>query len=169
MGSLLLSTLGTLSSQAYYLFLLVIAIGFFGVYIPLNERKKRRGAAKNPQKPPPKERKPSPPLRRAGALRLLAACLPLTVAGLTLLIAASVMSAPVPTILGALFSGVGLTGISKAGRDFRAAPRTPTPQPPVREPADRSRLEQLETLREAGVLDKKEYELEKQKLEEVKK
>lgn len=169
MGSLLLSTLGTLSSQAYYLFILIVAVGFFGVYVPLNERKKRRTTEKVTKKSPRKEEKPSVLLGRSAALKLLAAGVPMAVVGLILLIAAAVMGRPLPTILGAILAGAGLAAMDRAGRELRAAPRRKRPQSPPPEPVDRSRLEQLETLREAGVLDKKEYELEKQKLEEVKK
>ena len=64
MGNLMLSLLGNLSGKAYNLFLLVIAIGFFGVYIPLNERKKRQGTAQSTQKSPQKEKKEPAPLSR---------------------------------------------------------------------------------------------------------
>ena len=143
MGNLMLSLLGNLSGKAYNLFLLVIAIGFFGVYVPLNERKKRQGTAQSTQKSPQKEKKEPAPLSRPAALGMLVVCLPLAVVGLTVLIASAVMADP-PLI----------------ARDLRAAPRPSKPQSsprPSRDPVDRDRLEQLETLRDAGVLTEEEY------------
>ena len=159
MGNLMLSLLGNLSGKAYNLFLLVIAIGFFGVYVPLNERKKRQGTAKNTQKSPQKEKKEPAPLSRPAALGVLVVCLPLAVVGLTVLIASAVMADPPLIALGAVLSGASLVGLEKAGRDLRAAPRPSKPQSPPRSasPVDRDRLEQLETLRDAGVLTEEEY------------
>lgn len=71
MGSLLISTLGTLSPKAYYLFIIIAAVGFFGVYVPWNEKKKRTGSqpsASQPKKPerrPAPRQKPAPPPRPA--------------------------------------------------------------------------------------------------------
>ena len=160
MGNLMLSLLGNLSGKAYNLFLLVIAIGFFGVYVPLNERKKRQGTAQSTQKSPQKEKKEPAPLSRPAALVVLVVCLPLAVVGLTVLIASAVMAAPPLIALGAVLSGASLVGLEKAGRDLRAAPRPSKPQSsprPSRDPVDRDRLEQLETLRDAGVLTEEEY------------
>ena len=159
MGNLMLSLLGNLSGKAYNLFLLVIAIGFFGVYVPLNERKKRQGTAQSTQKSPQKEKKEPTPLSRPAALGVLVVCLPLAVVGLTVLIASAVMADPPLIALGAVLSGASLVGLEKAGRDLRAAPRPSKPQSPPRSarPVDRDRLEQLETLRDAGVLTEEEY------------
>lgn len=129
MGGLLISTLGTLSNRAYYLFLIIVMVWFFGVYVPLNERKKRQDGQAAAGKRPRREEKPPLRLSRPAALGLMAACAVLAAVGLILLIAAGAMSRPLPILLGALLAGAGLAGMGRAGRDLRAAPRQPVPRP----------------------------------------
>ena len=169
MGGLLISTLGTLSNRAYYLFLIIVMVWFFGVYVPLNERKKRQDGQAAAGKRPRREEKPPLRLSRPAALGLLAACAVLAAVGLILLIAAGAMSRPLPILLGALLAGAGLAGMGRAGRDLRAAPRQPVPRPPAREPVDRARLEQLESLLEAGILTPEEYRRKRTELMEGRK
>lgn len=169
MGGLLISTLGTLSNRAYYLFLIIVMVWFFGVYVPLNERKKRQDGQAAAGKRPRREEKPPLRLSRPAALGLLAACAVLAAVGLILLIAAGAMSRPLPILLGALLAGAGLAGMGRAGRDLRAAPRQPVPRPPAREPVDRARLEQLESLMEAGILTPEEYRRKRTELMEGRK
>lgn len=169
MGGLLISTLGTLSNRAYYLFLIIVMVWFFGVYVPLNERKKRQDGQAAAGKRPRREEKPPLRLSRPAALGLMAACAVLAAVGLILLIAAGAMSRPLPILLGALLAGAGLAGMGRAGRDLRAAPRPQAPRPPAREPVDRARLEQLESLMEAGILTPEEYRRKRTELMEGRK
>lgn len=169
MGGLLISILGTLSNRAYYLFLIIVMVWFFGVYVPLNERKKRQDGQAAAGKGPRREEKPPLRLSRPAALGLLAACAVLAAVGLILLIAAGAMSRPLPILLGALLAGAGLAGMGRAGRDLRAAPRQPAPRAPAREPVDRARLEQLESLLEAGILTPEEYRRKRTELMEGRK
>lgn len=169
MGGLLISTLGTLSNRAYYLFLIIVMVWFFGVYVPLNERKKRQDGQAAAGKRPRREEKPPLRLSRPAVLGLLAACAVLAAVGLILLIAAGAMSRPLPILLGALLAGMGLAGMGRAGRDLRAAPRQPAPRPPAWEPVDRARLEQLESLLEAGILTPEEYRRKRTELMEGRK
>lgn len=169
MGGLLISTLGTLSNRAYYLFLIIVMVWFFGVYVPLNERKKRQDGQAAAGKRPRREEKPPLRLSRPAALGLMAACAVLAAVGLILLIAAGAMSRPLPILLGALLAGMGLAGMGRAGRDLRAAPRQPAPRPPAWEPVDRARLEQLESLLEAGILTPEEYRRKRTELMEGRK
>lgn len=69
MGGFLISTLGTLSNRAYYLFLIIVAVWFFGVYVPLNERKKRQDGQAAAGKGPQREEKPPRRLSRPAAPR----------------------------------------------------------------------------------------------------
>lgn len=167
MGNLMLSLLGTLSPGAYNLFLLVV-LAFLAGCIALKERKKRQGKGQNAPKVPQKEKKAAPPLSRAAALGVMVACIPLLVVGLVMLIAAAALSKPLFIALGALLSVVGLMRMEKAGKDFRSAPRGQVPSPP-QAPVDPKRLEQLKSLRKAGLLTDQEYEEKRTELLEERK
>lgn len=157
MGGLLISTLGTLSPQAYYLFAIIVAVGFFGVYVPWNEKKKRAGTQGSGERP---AGRPARPISRSQALLAFLLCLPLAGVGLILLIAGAVMGETLPLLMGAALSVGALAGAARAGQVlFGAAPRQkplqPRPDPVGRR--ERDRLDQLEALLDAGVLTPEEY------------
>lgn len=61
MGSMVLSTLLMFVPQhVEFLFLIIVAVGFFGIYVPWNERKKKKNLKKSP---------PAAKLERLEALR----------------------------------------------------------------------------------------------------
>lgn len=161
MGSLLISTLGTLSPKAYYLFIIIVAVGFFGVYVPWNEKKKRAGSQPSASQPKKPERKPAPPISRPQALLAFFLCLPLAAVGLILLIAGAVMGETLLLLIGIALSVGALAGAGRAGQVlFGAAPRQ-KPAPPSRpappDPKERDRLDQLDSLLDAGILTPEEY------------
>ena len=169
MGNLMLSLLGTLSPGAYNLFLLVVLV-FLAGGIAWKEQKKRQGKEQNVPKAPQKEKKAAPPLSRAAALGVMVACIPLLVVGLVMLIGAAALSKPLFIALGALLSVVGLMRMERAGKDLRSAPRGQVPSPPPPQaPVDPKRLEQLKSLRKAGLLTDQEYEEKRTELLEERK
>lgn len=121
MGALF-STLGMFSEKAYYLFLILVAVGFFGIYIPWDRRRREKGAGPGVSREK-KERRPAPALSRGGAVALLVVCMPLAVAGMTLFIACAVMGEAALTAVGLVLSGLALAGMSKAGQTLRSPRR----------------------------------------------
>lgn len=121
MGALF-STLGMFSEKAYYLFLILVAVGFFGIYIPWDRRRREKGSAPAVPKEK-KERRPVRTLSRGGAVALLVVCVPLAVAGLILFIACAAMGEAALTAVGLVLSGLALAGMSKAGQTLRSPRR----------------------------------------------
>lgn len=170
MGNMLFTILGILSPMAYTFFLISAVIGFFGVYIPWNERKKKTG---KPVNSAGKTGEHPAPISRAKALARMAGCIPVFVVGMTMLIACAVMGEPVLIALGGGLTIVSLLGMERAGRDFRAGrpSRPPKPAKPVfrSEAPDhehitvsghsgKARLEQLDILKNAGLISEQEYQ-----------
>ena len=171
MANLLFTTFGILSPGIYNIFLLLAVIGFFGVYLPGNERKKKQGGQKFAKKAR-ERRKPSAPMGQGKALALMVLCVPVAIAGLTILIASSVMGDPPLIALGGVLSIASLLGIERAGKAFRTGrpPRPFKPPKPAFRPeapdhehitvsgqGTKARIEQLEVLKNAGLLSDQEY------------
>lgn len=163
MGNLLFTMFGILSPMASFIFMISAVIGFFGVYIPWNERKKKTGI----QKKGPRS------ADRAKALARMIGCIPVFVIGMTMLIASAVIGIPVLIALGGALTIVSLLGMERAGKDFRAAklPRpSKSPKPAFRRispdhehiaplsQGTKARLEQLDTLKRAGLISDQEYQ-----------
>lgn len=179
MGNILFTVFGTLAPKTYNLCLLLIAIGFFGVYVPWNERKKKQGgqgqtSAGGTQK---RRKRSAPPMSPLKAFGVIVLCGLILWAGLGILIAAAVMGAGGMTAVGLALTIFSLWGMLRAGRDFRAGRKPPPPprapsaknageQPVPSAPYVQRRREQLETLKEAGILTREEYD---QRLRELEK
>lgn len=176
MSGVLFTTLGTLSPKAYNLFLILAAIGFFGIYIPWKEKKKTGGGS-----PAPGRERSRTPMNRAKAFMTLVGCIPVMTVGLTMLIACAIMGAPLLMTLGAALTVFSLVRMLRAGEDFRAGRQPKTPQKPKPTPAFRAdspdhehitatgpdarrRLEQLDRLLDAGLLTREEYEEKRREL-----
>lgn len=178
MADMLFTTLGILSPAAYNIFLLLVVVGFFGVYIPWNERKKKNAGKKTAEKA--REWKAPPdPMSRTRALVRMVYYIPIFVIGMTMLIASSVMGEPLPIALGGGLTIFSLLRMERAGKDFRAgrSPRSPRPSKPAFHPDDpdhehitisnqgsKARLEQLETLKDAGLITDQEYRQKRQEI-----
>lgn len=178
MGSILFTTLGTLAPMAYNIFLLAAVVGFFGVYVPWNERRKKNGG-ENPANKAGEWRGNPAPMSRAKALLRMAYYIPVFVTGMTMLIASAVVGMPLLIALGGGLTIFSLLRMERAGRDFRAGRQSRPSRPP--KPAFRpespdhehivpsgqggkARLEQLEVLKNAGLISDQEY---KQKRQEI--
>ena len=171
MANMLFTVFGILSPMAYNIFLILVVIGFFGIFIPWNERKKKGSGQRDAEKV--REQKGTPaPMSRARALVRIAYCVPVFVVGMTMLIASSVMGEPVMIALGGFLTIFSLLRMERAGRDFRAGRTSPPSKPPrpvfrpessdhehitVSGPGTEARLEQLEILKNAGLLTEEEY------------
>lgn len=112
---MLISTLGLLSPHAYSLFLILVAVGFFAIYIPWDRRRKKRGSGTGERREK-REVRPARPLSRGGAVAL-------AVVGMTLVIACAVMGEAVLTAVGLVLSGLALAGMVKAGEVLRSPRR----------------------------------------------
>ena len=171
MVNMLFATFGILSPMAYNIFLLLAIIVFFGVYIPWNVRKKKNSGKRPAEKASEWKGTPAP-MSRTQALALMAFYVPVLVVGLTMLIASAVMGELVLIALGGGLTIFSLLGMERAGKDFRAGRRTwpaKLPRPAFRpESPDhehitisgqdtKGRLEQLEVLKNAGLLTEEEY------------
>ena len=181
MSGVLFTGLGTLSPKVYNIFLLLMAVGFFGVYVPWNEKKKK-GGQMSIGSAAPRQEKPHTPMSRARALAAVIGCIPVMTVGLTMLIACAIMGQPLWMAIGAVLTIFSLVRMLRAGEDFRAGRQSkPAPQKPKTAPSFRpdspdqehiapsgldpkARLEQLETLKEAGLLTPKEYEAKRQEI-----
>ena len=155
-----------LSPAAYNIFLILVVIGFFGVFIPWNERKKKEGGHKTAERV--RERgDPPAPMSRAKALAWIVGCIPVFVTGMTMLIASMVMGEAVWIALGGILTIASLLGMQRAGKDFRTGrPSRPSkpPKPVFRSESpnhehiivsgqgSKGRLEQLDTLKSAGLI-----------------
>ena len=176
MSGVLFTTLGTLSPKAYNLFLILAAIGFFGIYIPWKEKKKTGGGS-----PAPGRERSRTPMNRAKAFMTLVGCIPVMTVGLTMLIACAIMGAPLLMTLGAALTVFSLVRMLRAGEDFRAgrqpqAPQKPKPPPTIRAespqpahltapgPARRRRREPRARRRGAGLLTPEEYDQKRREL-----
>lgn len=176
MGNMLFTIFGILSPMAYTFFLLSAVIGFFGVYIPWNERKKKAG---KPVKNTGKMEEQPTPMSRAKALARMVGCIPVFVIGMTMLIACAIMGEPVLIALGGGLTIISLLGMERAGRDFRAGRLSRSPKPPkpvfrteapdhehitVSGHSGTARLEQLDTLKNAGLISDQEYQQKRQEI-----
>ena len=176
MSGVLFTTLGTLSPGAYNLFLILVAIGFFGIYIPWKEKKKRGGGSSALGR-----ERPRTPMDRTKAFMTLVGCVPVMTVGLTMLIACAIMGEPLLMTLGVALTVFSLVRMLRAGEDFRAgrqpqAPQKPKPTPTFRSdspdhehitatgPDVRRRLEQLDRLLDAGLLTPEEYDQKRREL-----
>lgn len=119
---MLISTLGLLSPHAYSLFLILVAVGFFAIYIPWDRRRKKRGSGTGERREK-REVRPARSLSRGGAVALAVVCVPLAVVGMTLVIACAVMGEAVLTAVGLVLSGLALAGMVKAGEVLRSPRR----------------------------------------------
>ena len=178
MANMLFTTFGILSPMAYNLFLILAVVGFFGVYIPWNERKKKQGGQKSAESFRMR-RKPSAPMSRAQALVRMVFYLPVLTVGLTRLIASSVMGEPLLIALGGGLTIVSLLGMERAGKEFRAGKLNRSVKPPkpafrpeapdhehitITDQGDKARLEQLDTLKNAGLISDQEYRQKRQEI-----
>ena len=189
MGSMLLTLLGTLSPRVYYVSVILFAIGFFCVYVPYNEGKKKQGGQRSTQNAVTWKKKHSPPMSWPKALGVMILCTFIFTVGMTLCIACAVMGQQLMALVGAALGGFALWGMARAGRDFRAGVRSrPKADPPAKNagaqtiptfradspdhkhitssgPDAKAKLEQLKTLKEAGVLTQEEYDQKRRELE----
>ena len=181
MSGVLFTGLGTLSPKVYNIFLLLMAVGFFGVYVPWNEKKKK-GGQMSIGSAAPRQEKPHTPMSRARALAAVIGCIPVMTVGLTMLIACAIMGQPLWMAIGAVLTIFSLVRMLRAGEDFRAGRQSkPAPQKPKTAPSFRPdspdhehitpagpdtqhQLEQLDRLLEAGLLTPKEYEAKRQEI-----
>ena len=171
MANMLFTTFEILSPMAYNIFLILAVVGFFGVYIPWNERRKKNGGKTSAERAG-KRKETSAPMSRAQALVRIAYCVPVFVVGMTMLIASAVMGEPVMIALGGVLTIFSLLRMDRAGRDFRAGKTSRPSKPPrpvfrpessdhehitVSDQGTEARLEQLEVLKNAGLLTEEEY------------
>lgn len=171
MANMLFTTFGILSPMAYNIFLLLAVVGFFGIYIPWNEKRKKIGG-KKPTEKAGEWKETAAPMSRAQALIRMVYYIPVFVIGMTMLIACAIMGELVLVALGGGLTIFSLLRMEQAGRDFRAGrPSRPSkpPKPAFRaESPDhehitvsgqgtKARLEQLEVLKSAGLLTEEEY------------
>ena len=118
-------------------------------------------------------------MSRARARVRMSYYIPVFVVGLTMLIASAVMGEPVLIALGGGLTIISLLGMERAGRDFRAGrPSRPSkpPKPVFRTEAPdhehitvsghsgTARLEQLDTLKNAGLISDQEYRQKRQEI-----
>lgn len=169
MANMLFTTFGILSPMAYNIFLLVVVVGFFGFYVPWNERRKK-GGGQRPAEGTGRGRKSSAPMGRAKAFVWIILCFPVAVAGMTMLIASLVMGEPLMIALGGGLTIFSLLRMERAGKDFRAGRTSRQPKPKFRSEAPDhehivpfgqggiARLEQLEVLKSAGLISDQEYQ-----------
>ena len=178
MANMLFNTFEILSPAAYNIFLILAVIGFFGVYIPLQERKKQNGGQKSTGKAGKGGRTPAP-MSRARALVRVVYCIPVFVVGMTMLIASAVIGKPALIALGGGLTIFSLLSMERAGKDFRAG-RTSRPSGPpkpafrpeapdhehitVSGQGSKARLEQLAVLKDAGLLSDQEYQQKRQEI-----
>lgn len=178
MGNILFTTLEILSPMAYNIFLILAVIGFFGIYIPWNERKKKGSGQKTAERV--RERgEPPAPMSRAQALVRIVYCIPVFVVGMTMLIASAVMGEPVMIALGGGLTIFSLLRMERAGRDFCAGRSSRPSKPPkpafrpespehehitVSGQGGKARLEQLEVLKNAGLISDQEYRQKRQEI-----
>ena len=178
MVNMLFTTFGILSPIAYNLFLILAVVGFFGIYIPWNEKRKQNGG-KKPATKAGKWKELSAPMGRSQALVRMVFYIPVFVVGMTMLIASAVIGEPVMIALGGGLTIFSLLRMERAGRDFRAGrPSRPSkpPKPAFRpESTDhehitvsgqgtKKRLEQLEVLKGAGIISDQEYQQRKREI-----
>ena len=178
MANMLFTVFGILSPATYNIFLLLAVIGFFGVYIPWNEKRKKNGG-KKPAGRPMEWKKPSTPMSRTSALTLMLLCFPVAVTGMTMLIASMVMGEAVWIALGGILTIASLLGMQRAGKDFRAGRPSQPSKPPkpvfrsespnhehiiVSGQGSKGRLEQLDTLKSAGLISDQEYRQKRQEI-----
>ena len=182
MGSIIFTVFGILSPMTYYIFIILLAIGFFGVYVPWNEKKKGKGG----QGPVPRtgagKKTPARSMSWPKALGVVTLCVLIFAVGMTLCIACAVMGQQLMALVGAALCAFALWGMTRAGRDFRAGVRsrsraaTPAKNaggqtiPSFRPDAPdhmhitgaslspKERLEQLTVLKNAGLIDDGEYQ-----------
>ena len=137
MSGVLFTGLGTLSPKVYNIFLLLMAVGFFGVYVPWNEKKKK-GGQMSIGSAAPRQEKPHTPMSRARALAAVIGCIPVMTVGLTMLIACAIMGQPLWMAIGAVLTIFSLVRMLRAGEDFRAGRQSkPAPQKPKTAPSFR--------------------------------
>lgn len=176
MANMLFNIFGILSPMAYNIFLIPVVVGFFGFYIPWNERRKKNGGKKFAEKASEWRKTPAP-VSRAQALVQMVFYIPVFVVGMTMLIASAVVGQPVLIALGGGLTIFSLLRMEQVGKDFRAGrtsrpvkPPKPTfrPEAPDHEhitvsgQGTKARMEQLEVLKNAGLLTEEEY-MEKRK------
>ena len=178
MVNMLFTTFEILSPMAYNIFLVAVVVGFFGVYIPWNERRKKGGGQKAAEGTG-RWRKSSAPMSRAQAFVQMVFCIPVFVTGMTMLIASAVVGIPLMIALGGGLTIFSLLRMERAGRDFRAARSSRPSRPPkpafrpespdhehitVSGQGDKARLEQLDTLKNAGLISDQEYQQKRQEI-----
>ena len=171
MVNMLFTTFGILSPMAYNLFLILVVVGFFGFYIPWSERKKKGSGQKAAERVSEQKGTPAP-MSRVQALVRIAYCVPLFVAGMTMLIASSVMGEPVMIALGGFLTIFSLLRMERAGRNFRAGRTSRPSRPPkpafrpeapdhehitVSGQGTKASLKQWDDLKSAGLLTEEEY------------
>ena len=178
-GDLLFTLFRIISPMGHFFFLISVVIGFFGIYIPWNEKRKKNGGKILAAR----ERSGTPtPVNRATALARMVRCIPLFVTGMTMLIASAVMGIPVLIALGGGLTIFSLLRMERAGKDFRAGRISrPAKTTKLSKPAFRSdtpdhehitvsgqgskgRLEQLDTLKSAGLITDQEYRQKRQEI-----
>lgn len=178
MANMLFTTFEILSPMAYHIFLILAVVGFFGFYIPWNEKRKKNGGKKSTEKAS-EWRKTSAPVGRAQALVQMVFYIPVFVTGMTMLIASAVVGMPLLIALGGGLTIFSLLRMERAGRDFRAGrPSRPSkpPKPAFRSESpdhehitvsgqgSKARLEQLDTLKSAGLISDQEYRQKRQEI-----